>query len=80
MDGIGLCGFVCFNRRSPVKILATVMRLQFVLCNTPPFSGNRDLPKTIYMVTPPTAVQIRKHFKHVSKKTQTRITSSQLYA
>lgn len=29
MDWIGLCGFVCLNRRSSVKLLATVMKLKY---------------------------------------------------
>ena len=29
MDWIGLCGFVCLNRRSSVKILATLAKLEY---------------------------------------------------
>lgn len=30
MDWIGLCGFVCLNRRFSVKILATVTKLEYL--------------------------------------------------
>lgn len=53
MDWIGFCGFVCLNRRSSDKILATVTKLKYPSSGTHPSLCTEDIPSGMSLLFKP---------------------------